>query len=254
MNFSSDLFSINNIFVPTRNKVVSSTTIQKKPINIINSNYIIVEQKKFDSIDVVSYDPKKIDAISNKENEEITNKFKHCLKNKQYKKGKSYKKLRVDKWYNFIFEKIKTNINGKNSRFISMFEKELVKYNDYTARNLPYKLPIMKKLYDKPNFDAEFLVKLWEIQDGLDAYTGQKLHILDMLNPFSPSCDRIDSSITYQKGNVVLCCFSTNQSKHKFDIYSEKGINWLNYVTNFNSIKNQEIFDRIKRIQTLSME
>ena len=68
MNLQSDLFSINNIFVPTRRKIVSSSPVQK---NQINSNCVILEQKSFETFDVISINPKKIDSIEDKEQRKL---------------------------------------------------------------------------------------------------------------------------------------------------------------------------------------
>ena len=74
------------------------------------------------------------------------------------------------------------------------------------------------------------------------------------MNPFKVSCDRIDSSKGYEKGNVVLCCVTTNLGKHEFDVFSDEPNSWMDYITYGDPNKKQEIRERIKRIQTLSME
>ena len=135
-----------------------------------------------------------------------------------------------------------------------MYNKALLKYNDIIASGFTAKVPVMKPLYDLPNFTSEFLLKLWEIQGGLDAYTNQPMIISSDRCAFKPSCDRIFSHINYEKGNVVLCCYSTNQGKHDFDPFSDKKNNWMDYISNRDPVKKEEIRERIGTIQRLSME
>jgi hypothetical protein len=253
-----DLFSSKNIIVPAKNKIISNSVVIQKPNNIINSNSIIIEQKKFEIIDVISFNPKKIDSLNKKKEEsekaKAEKKFKKSESDKKHKNSSSYKTRRIKKWNNFLFHGIKASIRKRNSGAKRTYNRGLIKYNNLISNGISCIPPKMYQLYGHPDFKDDFFLKLWDIQNGLDAYTNVPMIISDVLNPFNPSCDRIDSNINYIKGNVVLCCFSTNQSKHKFDIYSKQGNNWLEYVTNHDSVKKQEIFDRIKRIQTLSLE
>ena len=251
MNFQSDLFSINNIIVPSKNKISGTVVAPKKEHNLISSNYVIVEQKKFESIDIISIDPKKIDAANKKILEKKYNKSKTA---EIYKSSESFKEVREKNWHTYLYDRMKSSIGTRNKRRLSMYNKALLKYNETIANGFPAKVPIMKPLYDLPNFTSEFLLKLWEIQGGLDAYTNQPMEISSDLCAFKPSCDRISSNINYDKGNVVLCCYSTNQGKHTFDPFSDVKNNWMDYISNRDAVKKEEIRERIRRIQTLSME
>lgn len=254
MTYNLDLFSSNNIIVPTRSKIVSSVGTIRKSNTITSSNFVFLEQRKFESIDIVSIDPRKIDTVQNKEQTELQKKFQKNKSDQKYRKGNSYKNLKVSNWHSFLYERIKANIRSRNNASKRIYNRELEKHKIYIENKFPSEEPIMRGLYPPPNFEKDFLLKLWDIQNGLDAYTNKPMCISDTLNSFTASCDRIDSSINYEIGNVVLCCYSTNLGKHEFDPFSDEENNWMDYISDNDSIKKEEIRERIKRIQTLSME
>lgn len=66
------------------------------------------------------------------------------------------------------------------------------------------------------DLDAEYLVRLWDHQKGLCAYTREKMIDLQGYgrNPMAMSIDRVDCSKGYIKGNVVLCTTRANTIKH----------------------------------------
>lgn len=251
MNLQSDLFYINNSFVPTRNKIVSSSPVQK---NQINSNCVTLEQKSFEIFDVISIKPKKIDFIENEEQRKLEKIFNKNKSDRKYRKGQSYKNLKINKWHSFVFNRMKASIRSRNKTSERVYNKELEKHKIYIENKFPSEEPIMRALYSTPNFEKDFLLKLWDIQNGLDAYTNKPMCISDTLNSFTASCDRIDSSINYEIGNVVLCCYSTNLGKHEFHPFSDEKNSWMDYISDNDLVKKQEIRERIKRIQTLSME
>jgi ligand-binding sensor domain-containing protein len=81
--------------------------------------------------------------------------------------------------------------------------------------------------------DNEYILNLWREQKGLCYYTNIPMkYIARNKNPFQVSIDRIDSSIGYIKGNVVLCCQAINYMKNDYSL------------TNFN-----EFFDALKLIK-----
>lgn len=72
------------------------------------------------------------------------------------------------------------------------------------------------------DIDIDFLINLWDKQDGLCAMTGIKMvHARNNLR--SISIDRIDSSKGYIRGNIQLVCKSANLGKgaHQNDEYLE---------------------------------
>jgi hypothetical protein len=251
MNFQSDLFSINNITIPISDKLIHNNNNRK--FEKIKPNYIIYEQKKFESIDVLSFKPKNLDESNiDKELKRLYNKRRDS---KKYKQGESFKKLKTKKWYNFAFDLVKSSIRSKNNRIKRMYEKKLKKYQiDIENGFLDETPPENPDYYNKPNFSKEFIIKLYEIQDGLDIYTNQKMIISSERNPFSPSCDRIDNNKDYEIGNVVLCCYSTNQSKNTFDPFIDTDSSWLYYISGGDAIKKKQILERMQKIQTLFME
>jgi hypothetical protein len=251
VNLQSDLFSINNIFVPTRNKIVSSSPVQK---NQINSNCVILEQKSFETFDVISINPKKIDYIEDKEQRKLEKIFNKNKSDRKYRKGESYKNLKINKWHSFVFDRMKASIRSRNNAFKRVYKKSLQKHEIVISNGFHSEEPVMRILYTLPNFKKDFILKLWDIQNGLDAYTNKPMFISDKINSFSPSCDRIYSNVNYEIGNVVLCCYSTNLGKHEFDPFLDEENSWMDYISDNDPIKKQEIRERIKRIQTLSME
>jgi len=254
VNYNLDLFSSKNIIVPTRTKIVSSIEALRKSNPIVSSNICYLEQKKFESIDIVSIDPRKIDSIQNKEKEELQRKFIKNDTDRKYRKGDSYKKLKINNWHSFVYERMKASIRSRNSGFKRVYKKSIEKHQIRISNGFPSEEPVMRKLYTLPNFSKEFILKLWDIQNGLDAYTNKPMIISDKINSFSPSCDRIYSNINYEIGNIVLCCYSTNLGKHEFDPFSDEENSWMNYISDNDPIKKEEIRERIKIIQTLSME
>ena len=246
MNLQLDLFSSKNISVSVKNTIVSNTVTVKKKKSSISIPSVSNVQKEMFCLSIISVDPKK---------KKLENQYNKKLRKREYKKSEKYKDLNIKDWYKVVFRKIKASIRSKNERAKRIFIKELNFYNELIDNGITPLEPCPEQLiYNMPEYDESFILKLWEIQDGRDAYTNQPLIIDGTLNSFVPSCDRISSDHGYEKGNIVLCGFSTNMGKHEFDLFSEENNSWLNYITNFDPIKKQELFDRIKRIQTLSME
>jgi hypothetical protein len=65
------------------------------------------------------------------------------------------------------------------------------------------------------DIDFEYLMELYRTQNGKCALSG--LEMTHKWNsPYSISCDRIDSSCGYIRGNVQLVCKWVNLGKHKF--------------------------------------
>lgn len=83
----------------------------------------------------------------------------------------------------------------------------------------------------KKEFDLipENLYELWEIQNGLCAYS--KVPLNNIANHLhTASLDRIDSKIGYIKGNIQLVCSAVNRMKQEF---SEKDfLNFCELITN----------------------
>jgi hypothetical protein len=71
-----------------------------------------------------------------------------------------------------------------------------------------------------------YLEKLFKDQEGRCAYTGFRMELV--LGDYCVSTDRIDSSIPYRPGNVVLCCLYANIMKN--DRSSEVFRRWCRAV------------------------
>lgn len=83
--------------------------------------------------------------------------------------------------------------------------------NRAQSKNLPF------------NLDKEYLIKLWEENDGCCALTGLQLDLnpygkKGQVNPQAPSVDRIIPSLGYIKGNIRLITYHMNVSLSEFGI------------------------------------
>ena len=65
------------------------------------------------------------------------------------------------------------------------------------------------------DIDIDFLIKLWEAQDGKCVITGYQM-VYPECTLFSVSIDRIDSDKGYTKDNVQLVCQGINFAKNKY--------------------------------------
>ncbi len=73
------------------------------------------------------------------------------------------------------------------------------------------------------DIDLQFLLQLWEQQNGLCYYTKKPLS-LEINNTNKVSIDRLDSSRGYTRDNVVLCRNSINYLKGELPINDFKSI------------------------------
>jgi len=73
------------------------------------------------------------------------------------------------------------------------------------------------------NITTEYIVELWEKQDGKCAYTRRELQY-NKIKQDRVSMDRIDSSLGYIKGNIALCTWSANNMKQALSISDFKSI------------------------------
>lgn len=60
------------------------------------------------------------------------------------------------------------------------------------------------------DYDAEYLHELYLKQNGLCYYTGIPMKLDGQPHPERVSVDRLDCNVSYQKDNIVLCCFGIN--------------------------------------------
>lgn len=75
--------------------------------------------------------------------------------------------------------------------------------------------------------DLEFLVDLYNKQEGLCPYSGRKM-VFDINSPERLSLDRKDSNQGYIKTNVVWCCWQANNIKQ--DLSMEDFKKWINII------------------------
>lgn len=65
--------------------------------------------------------------------------------------------------------------------------------------------------------DTSYILDIYNSQDGLCYYTKIKM-VFDPNSLFKVSADRLNSSITYVDGNIVLCCWGVNNMKQGLSI------------------------------------
>ena len=76
--------------------------------------------------------------------------------------------------------------------------------------------------------NANYLRNLYNSQNGLCYYTGIKMDLDSKM--YKPSPDRIDSSIGYIDGNIVLCCTAVNYMKNSSS--EEDTFNFIEAIRN----------------------
>lgn len=88
------------------------------------------------------------------------------------------------------------------------------------------------------NIDIEYLVDIWEKQNGKCALTGWDMTMIlgEGIVQTNCSIDRIDSSLGYIEGNIQLVCRIVNVSKNNTSI--DNFINLCKSVVDFNNKKN----------------
>lgn len=67
----------------------------------------------------------------------------------------------------------------------------------------------------KFDLTPEFLMDLWNVQDGKCFYSGLEM-TYDRNDLYTVSVDRVDSNKGYTQDNVVLCCWSVNSMKNSY--------------------------------------
>lgn len=65
------------------------------------------------------------------------------------------------------------------------------------------------------DLDEEYLINLWEIQQGKCFYSNLPMGVKDFIdykiqNNLAPSLDKKIPQLGYTKGNVVWCCYCVN--------------------------------------------
>jgi hypothetical protein len=83
--------------------------------------------------------------------------------------------------------------------------------------------------------DREYLLNLYNKQDGKCFYSGLKMEIAlkhDKINNRTLSIDRIDSKKGYTKDNIVLCCDNINTMKMQMD--KKEFMNLCKIITDYN--------------------
>lgn len=99
--------------------------------------------------------------------------------------------------------------------------KKEARQNDYSIKRwIQERLSAWRKKTKLSDLTTEYLIGLWQQQEGKCYYTNEKLKILkgeEWKKDFhdSISLDRLSPSIGYVKGNVVFCQYLVNTMKGK---------------------------------------
>lgn len=75
--------------------------------------------------------------------------------------------------------------------------------------------------------DTQFLMELFNQQDGICPYSGKKM-LFDINSPERLSLDRKDSNQGYIKSNVVWCCWQANNIKQ--DLSMDEFKKWISII------------------------
>lgn len=95
----------------------------------------------------------------------------------------------------------------------------------------------IKRRYKETDITAEFILELWEKQNGLCHWFNIPMTITSKKKfPSKPSIDRLDNSKPYTMDNCVLCCYSTNIGRNENNTED-----WLDFINTIkNSFKNEK--------------
>jgi hypothetical protein len=210
-----------------------------------NKNYTEEQQKDF---------LKKCHEGSKKRWETYRNKDRHFL-DKLKSEGKAICKFCNEEKNSDKFQKYKSEYTNEELYDLKCYdcknkEREYIKENKkYTVEEFLKCLLADKKnandtrnkkrnddKFKEFNLTHEYLIELWNKQDGKCAYSGRNMiynyskkdyNYLNY-NPEKVSVDRIDSSKGYIQGNIVLCCAMPNIMK--MDLPYEEFKKWINDI------------------------
>lgn len=146
------------------------------------------------------------------------NKEKIEKRRKLYQANSDKFNQRIKNWRKNHWIKNKTRISSRRTmnwhlQFINICKRRnRVKYNNTVL-----------------DFDADYLLELFDKQKGLCAYFNVPLKIVNTKkHPLKPSLDRIDNSKGYTKDNIVLCCLMANMGRNSCS-YEE----WMECLSGF---------------------
>jgi hypothetical protein len=72
--------------------------------------------------------------------------------------------------------------------------------------------------HERCDFDKKYLYELLAEQEGKCAWTGIQLSLEEMGKPWSISLDRIDCSVGYVRGNVLLTSRAANLARNQSSV------------------------------------
>lgn len=133
----------------------------------------------------------------------------NAVKHEYYLNNKDKIKAKTKNWYSSNKEKrklvSKDYLNTPKGRIVKLLRAAKTRAKQYNHEF---------------SINTNYLLKLWENQNGKCSLTGFAFEFINStnftINPFSPSIDRINSSKGYVPGNVRFVCTAVNFALNEF--------------------------------------
>lgn len=134
----------------------------------------------------------------------------------------------------FYCNNVCSGLAAKNVSRIKSIKRETAHLSKYTLNKLDefsdfrWYMKVMKNSNRKHktndfDVDLEYLKTLWESQNGICPFSGQKMilrtHtncVSESTNPYTASIDRINSEVGYIKGNIRFVSIMANWARNRF--------------------------------------
>ena len=93
------------------------------------------------------------------------------------------------------------------------------KAEDPVKYHMQERIAQWRRKYDKSDLTVDYLIKLWNSQNGLCFYSGQPMILGGTAETLqhNASLDRVDPELGYTQGNLVWCTYKVNSMKGQLD-------------------------------------
>jgi hypothetical protein len=161
-----------------------------------------------------------------KNREKIRQKVKEKMKTPEFKeKRKKYLEKYYEENKEYVISKskeyYKNNIEKKKS-----YDKKY-SYKRWALRLLQAAIKRNRKFFINTivDFDENYILDLYDNQDGFCFWYGIKMEISEISNyPLKPSLDRLDNNKGYTRDNIVLCSLMSNLGRNMCELKDWKFI------------------------------
>ncbi len=155
-----------------------------------------------------------------------------CVRCEQYKD--------LDKFYDTGHQ---TSNNVRSNKMVNCKECHIEIGNDQRKKRISSIEGTLRELLKRSrtvkkgkllgcDLDIEYLIELYNKQDGKCALSGVVMEIASYYNLKGISIDRINCEQGYLKGNIQLLCWGVNQMKNDLD--NQELIDWCNKISKHN--------------------